>query len=333
MSGPIVVPDFTRCSEIAGVLRQMQLPKRLVRQPRLWLDRRIVGNFNLFLVAICHQTQSVSGTVGERWCRGWDYLEQKLEAHSRTDRYFLEMESLATLSPDRLDEALAPASASSAFPDIEARTALVNDLGRHMLGAGYNSFEELCDCFEYRCLGEQSIISFLRTTKAYSDPNEKKVRLLIGLLRDAHGWEFKDAHRLGAPVDYHEIRGHLRIGTVIVKDSGMRFRFQSDTVTDCDDIVIRAAISEAIVAIARDVPGSDALKVHYILWNYFRSLCRRYKPICSRGSEIAVSELDSAYVKLFQMSTNGNNCVFSSFCESYARQEFPIEYSYAGNHY
>jgi hypothetical protein len=202
-----------------------------------------------------------------------------------------------------------------------------------MLRAGYKSFEELCDCFEYRCSGKQSIISFLRATKAYSDPNEKKARLLIGLLRDAHGWEFRDAHRLGAPVDYHEIRGHLRIGTVVVRDSALRRRFQSDALTDYDDIVIRAAISEAIVAIAGDVPGNDALKVHYILWNYFRSLCRRYKPICSRGGEIAIGELDSAYVKLFRMSTNGNSCVFSSFCECYARQEFPIEYSYGGNYY
>jgi hypothetical protein len=332
MSSPSVVPDFAKCSEIAGVLRKMQLPKRLVRQPYLRADRCTVGNFNLCLVAFCHQTQSISGTVGGRWCRGWDYLERKLEAHSRTNRYFLEMENLATLSADRLDEALAPAPPSLAFPDIEARAALINDLAGHMLRAGYKSFEALCDSFDYRCLGQGSIISFLRATKAYGDPSEKKARLLIGLLRDAHGWEFRDAHRLGAPVDYHEIRGHLRIGTVIVQDSGMRLRFQSDTVTDRDDIAIRAAISEAIVAVAEDVLGNDALKVHYILWNYFRSLCRRYKPICG-GGEIAISELDSAYVKLFQTSTNGDSCVFSSFCECYARQEFPIEYIYRGNYY
>jgi hypothetical protein len=332
MSSPSVVPDFAKCSEIAGVLRQMQLPKRLVRQPYLRADRWTVGNFNLCLVAICHQTQSISGTVGGRWCRGWDYLERKLEAHSRIDRHFLEMENLATLSANRLDEALAPAPPSPAFPDVEARASLINEVAHHMLRAGYKSFEELCGSFDYRCLGQESIISFLKATKAYGDPSEKKARLLIGLLRDAHGWEFRDAHKLGAPVDYHEIRGHLRIGTVIVKDSGMRDRFRADAVTDCNDIAIRAAISEAIVAIAEDVPGNDALKVHYILWNYFRSLCRRYKPICS-GGEIAISELDSAYVELFQTSTNGNSCVFSSFCKSYPQRFFPIEYSYRGSYY
>jgi hypothetical protein len=244
------------------------------------------------------------------------------------------MENLATLSADRLDEALSPAPPSPAFPDMEARVALINDLAGHMLRAGYKSFQELCHSFGYRCLGNESIISFLKETKAYGDPAEKKARLLIGLLRDAHGWEFRDAHRLGSPVDYHEIRGHLRIGTVIVRDSGMQDRFRSDTITDYDDIVVRRAISDAIVAIAEDVPGHDALQVHYILWNYFRSLCRRRKPICD-GGDVAISELDSAYVKLFQMSTKGNCCVFASFCESYGRQVFPmpIEYSYGGNYY
>jgi hypothetical protein len=242
------------------------------------------------------------------------------------------MDNLATLSADRLDEALAPAPPSPAFPDMEARVALINDLAGHILRAGYKSFQELCHSFGYRCLGNESIISFLKETKAYGDPAEKKARLLIGLLRDAHGWKFRDAHRLGSPVDYHEIRGHLRIGTVIVQDSGMQDRFRSDAITDYDDIVVRRAISDAIVAIAEDVPGHDALQVHYILWNYFRSLCRRRKPICD-GGEVSVSELDSAYVKLFQMSTKGNCCVFASFCESYGRQEFPIEYSYGGNYY
>jgi hypothetical protein len=202
-----------------------------------------------------------------------------------------------------------------------------------MLRAGYRSFEQLYDRVECRCLGRESIISFLKATKAYGDPNEKKARLLIGLLRDAHGWKFSDAHRLGAPIDYHEIRGHLRIGTVLVKEPGMKSRIRSDTISEDDDNLIRAAISEAICAIASELPGSDALKVHYVLWNYFRALCRRDKPICSKGGDIAIGELDSAYVELFQTSTNGNSCVFSSFCECYARQVFPIEYSYRGNYY
>ena len=333
MSSPGVVLDFAKCSEIAGVLRQMQLPKRLVRQPYLWSDRRIVGNFNLFLVAICHQTQSISGVVAGKWCRGWDYLERKLEAHSRTNRYFLEMDSLATLSADGLNEALAPAPRSSALPDVEGRAVLINELGRHMLRAGYRSFRELCDRFEYRCVGNESIISFLRATRAYSDPNEKKARLLIGLLRDAHGWPFRDADRLGASVDYHEIRGHLRIGTVIIEDPGMRLRIESDTISDHDDNLIRAAISEAIWAIAKEWPGSDALKVHCVLWNYFRALCRRDRQICNGGGDMASSELDSAYLSSFQTNKNENSCMFSWFCKSCESRIFPIEYTYRGNYY
>ncbi len=202
-----------------------------------------------------------------------------------------------------------------------------------MLRSGYDSFAQLCDSLRGRCVGPNSVISFLKATEAYSDPNEKKARLLIGLLRDAHGWEFYDAHKLGPPVDYHEIRGHLRIGTVIVQESGFKLSGRRETIAYADDNIIRAAISEAIVDIARQLPDKDPLHVHYVLWNYFRALCRRDSPICCKRGAISESELDPAYVVLFQRSIAGEGCIFSSFCDSFRRKVFPVEYSYDGTYY
>jgi hypothetical protein len=331
MSDPPIVPDFERCNDVAGALQRMRLPDTLVRQPLPWSDRATVGNFNLILVAICHQTQRISGTVDGQWCRGWDYLERKLEEHSRRNPRFLEMPNLATLSPDELNAAFAPSPQSAVFHDVKERTALITGIGSHMLRGGFWSLQDLCKSVDYRCMGENSIISFLRSTDAYSDPNEKKIRLLIGLLRDAHGWTFKDAHKLGAPIDYHEIRGHLRIGTVVVRDLAIKSRFQSDTLTGNDDLLVRAAISEAVVAITRHLPGHDALQVHYILWNFFRAGCRRHKPVCCDGGHMSRAELDAAYLDSFKSSST--RCLFSSFCESFRKQTFPIEHSYNGNYY
>jgi hypothetical protein len=328
-----VAPNLWRCREIAGVLRQMQWPDKLVRQSLFCSDPKIVGNFNLVLIAICHQTQGISGTVDGQSCRGWDYLERKLNAHCRNNPTFLEMENLATLSCERLDRALAPSLSTSAFSNLEARTALINELAHHMLRFGYGSFEQLCGSLKGRCIGTDSIISFLKATKAYSDPNEKKTRLLIGLLRDAHGWRFQDAHELGAPVDYHEIRGHLRIGTVTVTDVSWRPRFQSEIISSDDDNLVRSAISKAIVAISNWLPNRDPLHVHYVLWNYFRALCRRDKPVCCKGGAISEGELDPAYVDLFQKSVAAAGCAFSPFCDSFRSQVFPIEYGYGGNYY
>jgi hypothetical protein len=331
VSDPAVIPDLARCKGVAGVLERMHLPSKLVQQPLHWSDRKAVGNFNLILISICHQTQELSGVIDGRWCRGWDYLERKIESRCCTDPAFLEMDNLAALSCDGLNAALAPSVQRPAFSDIKERTSLINGLARHMAIHGYTSFERLCESVDYRCTGKDSVFAFLKATAAYSDPNEKKIRLLIGLLRDAHGWIFQDAHQLGAPVDYHEIRGHLRIGTVIVKDPAMKSRFQSDTLTAEDDNIVRAAISGAIDAMTLYLPGHDALHLHYVLWNFFRAGCRRDRPICRDGCVISRSELDEAYVDVFE--TSPNRCLFSPFCKSFESRTFPIEYSYRGNYY
>jgi hypothetical protein len=328
-----VAPDLARCRLVAGFLRTLPLPKRLVRQDLFCCDRRSVGNFNALLVAICHQTQNVAGEVDGRWRRGWDYLETRLDRHCRDVPRFLELERWRTLSSEELSGALAPFPTKQPIADSDTRAELIRDLGGTMLDAGYSSLEELCGDMEGRCRGGRSIISFLKNTKAYSDPNEKKARLLIGLLRDAHGWEFKDAHELGAPVDYHEIRGHLRVGTVIIADSDLNARIGIGNITSDEDNLVRAAIGDAISAIAADLPNHDPLQVHYILWNFFRAICRREVPACRPGGTISMNELDPAYMESFAVLNIDNPCGLSSFCQSFRTGLFPIEYQYAGSYY
>lgn len=43
-------------------------------------------------------------------------------------------------------------------------------------------------------------------------------------MQNAGLWVFADRDKLGAPVDYHEVRGHLRIGTVQIHDEELRTR-------------------------------------------------------------------------------------------------------------
>jgi hypothetical protein len=326
-----VAPDFVRCRDVAGFLRRIPLPKRLVRQELFCRDRRSVGNFNALLAAICHQTQNVSGEVGGRWRRGWDYLEARLDRQCRNDPQFLQIERWRTLSTEELDEALAPLRMKPSFADIDARTELIRDIGGAMFDAGLTSFEELCVEMGWRCCGERSIISFLKNTQAYSDPNEKKAKLLIGLLRDAHGWEFKDAHELGAPVDYHEIRGHLRVGTVIIADRDLNARIGTGNVTSDEDNLVRAAIGDVISAIAVDLPNYDPLQVHYLLWNLIRAICRRETPACCPGGTISINELDPAHMVAWPKTDN--LCGFSSFCQSFSTKRFPTEYKYTGSYY
>src|SRR5215470_13345346 len=132
MDGLPVVTNVLRCKEVARVLLQMQLPSKLVQQHLFCCDRLIAGNFNLMLVAICHQTQAIAGAVNGRWRRGWDYLESRLDEHCRSDPDFLKIENWRTLSVEALNGAFAPAEGTSAFQDVEARLSLIHDLGTRM---------------------------------------------------------------------------------------------------------------------------------------------------------------------------------------------------------
>jgi len=331
---PAVAVNFERCHEIATVLQDMRLPQELVRQAIFSSDRKVVGNFNLLLVAICHQTQKIHGKVDGRWCRGWDYLQQRLNQYCRINPDILEIDSWATLTQASFERALCHSTEDATIPDVSSRVKLINDLGYQMKRAGHASFEQLYDAKNRRCSGEMSIISFLKeSTQAYADPVEKKARLLIGLLRDVHGWEFSNAHELGAPVDYHEIRGHLRMGTVVINDRMLEAKIKSDCVSDREDRLIRDGVSDAIEAIARYAEGTDPLKVHYILWKYFRVVCRREEPNCRARNPPAFEQLDPAYIEAFNMSAGSSGCAFSSFCDSFKGKHFKAEYSYDGTYY
>ena len=143
MTRPMVAPNIARCKEVAAILRTLNLPHQLVSQKIFSADRRLVGNFNLLLIAICHQTQDLSGITDGKWRRGWDYLERRLNEHCRLNHGFLNVDNWPTLSCGELHEALASPQVGSAFSDIKTRTFLVNDLGLCMLRSQYESFEQL----------------------------------------------------------------------------------------------------------------------------------------------------------------------------------------------
>ena len=159
-----VVVNFKRCHDVASVLQGMTLPQKLMRQAIFSSDRKVVGNFNLLLVAICHQTQKMGGIVGGKWYRGWDFLQRRLNEYCRSNVDILEVDSWATLSSEYLEQALAPATQDATLLDLSSRVPLINDLGYRMTCAGHSSFEKLYDAVNRRCCGAQSIISFLKCT-------------------------------------------------------------------------------------------------------------------------------------------------------------------------
>ena len=57
-----------------------------------------------------------------------------------------------------------------------------------------------------------NLLNTLGNFSAYRDPVRKKSLFFLSLLRNSGLASFSDDGNLGPPVDYHEVRGHLRIG-------------------------------------------------------------------------------------------------------------------------
>ena len=96
--------------------------------------------------------------------------------------------------------------------DPDRRTALVQDLGRVMIQSGWGWIEEAYRLCEGRVAsGEPNLFGLLARFAAYRDPVRKKSSFFLALMRNTGLWSYVDDAELGPPVDYHEVRGHLRV--------------------------------------------------------------------------------------------------------------------------
>jgi len=69
----LVEVDFSKCDALAQILASTTIPEDHEDTSLSGFAPNEIGNFYLFLVAICHQTQSLMGKVDGCYYRGWDY--------------------------------------------------------------------------------------------------------------------------------------------------------------------------------------------------------------------------------------------------------------------
>ncbi len=100
---------------------------------------------------------------------------------------------------------------------------LVADLGRVMHRMGWAHAWDLYTLSAGQVASSpNSLIESLCKFEAYNDPVHKKTFYLLALMRNHGLWSYADPMNLGPPVDYHEVRGHLRLGTVRILDEDLR---------------------------------------------------------------------------------------------------------------
>src|SRR5437867_314224 len=101
------------------------------------IPRQFVGNFFLFLVAICHQTSPPNrlplvGRLHGQIRRGWDYLLERFNDAAADDLSLLTPARWAEFSSEEIRVLFRDAEFGDRLSDPELRSLLIKDLGARM---------------------------------------------------------------------------------------------------------------------------------------------------------------------------------------------------------
>jgi hypothetical protein len=307
------------CERLALIIKNQSIPLDKEETSLPGFSRNEVGNFYLCLVAICHQTSPrgrppLEGTVHGEYKRGWDYLSARLEEVCRSNSTFLTPARWSEITGDDLVALFRDARFGARLTEPGRRAALIRDLGRVMLERGWEWAEELYRLSDARvATAHPNLIELLAGFRAYRDPVKKKSYFFLSLMRNAGLWQYVDEELLGPPVDYHEMRGHLRLGTVVVNDEDLRRKlFEGTPVTAAEDVALRQSVHDAIMLISELTGLRNPSRLHYLFWNVFRSCCSRESPHCLGCPPDC--PLPERYVHLAIHADGRRSCPFAEMC-------------------
>jgi hypothetical protein len=320
-----VTVNVNACHHLATLLKSQKIPVDREERSLSTLERSEAGSFYLLLVSICHQTsprgrQPLQGRIENRTLRGWDYLSAKLEAAVRQQKEIVSPAFWAEITAKDLRNIFRDEDLGETLTDPEGRAFLIQDLGQKMFLRSWKTADDVYDAARGRlATGSPNLYQLLSEFRAYADPVQKKSSFFLALMQNSGLWAYADPDKLGAPVDYHEVRGHLRIGTVEVLDPVLRKKLlEGKEVTQEQDIQIRQAVLEALMLVSKSSEINNLSQLHYLFWNVFRSCCTRDNPHCSECP--ANCSLPERYVPLTLIDGYTRHCPFSVVCESAGRE-------------
>jgi len=245
------------CQRVAERIASQKIPDDREEIPSLDIPPSLVGNFFLALVAICHRTSPPNqlpliGNVDGTILRGWDYLFKRFYGAAQADLTLLTPSRWLQLSAEDIKGFFRDSIYGDRLKDPEGRSRLIQDLGVKMMGSGWVKADEMYQqCDGHIAIGKPNLLELLSRFRAYNDPVKKKSLYFLSVMRNTGHWTYKDDESLGPPVDYHEVRGHLRLGTVQINDWKLLQKVKKGhPVTAREDIILRQAVYDAIVTIS-----------------------------------------------------------------------------------
>jgi len=313
----ITVVDETQCSILGEFLKTVDLPSAQEEIMRYQIPDRIMSNLYFAVVAICHQTTphkgpALQGYVDGKLRRGWDYLRKKWIRAAEQNPTLVSPGSLANITAQDIEQILFDARLGSTIFDSQGRASLLNDIGQKMIELGINDVWSLYELSHGSLLSQEQpgLIELLSQFAAYkADPVKKKLFFFLSLMFNHGFWAYTDPENLGTPVDYHEVRGHLRYGTVKIVSDQLRDKILTgQEVTSDEDTLIRRAVFDAIMLVSR-ISGRTPNDLHYFFWNIFRNCCRRDETHCNACGQHP--SLPERYQAL-----SPEKCIFAATCKN-----------------
>ncbi len=326
-----VALNSRQCAAVAAILRGVRVPEDREAVCLGGLSHAEQGNLYFLAVAICHQTSprgkpGLSGIVNGVFLKGWDYLLQRLVEVATSRPQLLTPHEWIQFTPSALSDIFGPN-----LSDSSGRTALIRDLGEQMVRFGWANLTDVMNYAGYRvAVGGPNLVDTLRGFRAFDDPVQKKTFFLLSVIRNSAVAEFIDPENILAPVDYHEVRGHLRLGTVEVLDPDLFRKIQLELpVSSDEDVMIRLKVRDAIRSISSQLPGVSNSQLHYLFWNVFRTFCVRQLPHCL-GSDNTTLPADYSSALGIQRHSP---CPFSTVCQSAGEPFPPTEHVFDTDYY
>ncbi len=326
------------CQRVAERIASQKIPEDREEISSLDIPPLLVGNFFLVLVASCHRTSPPNqlpliGNVDGAITKGWDYLFKRFYEVVRADLALLTPSRWIQFSAEDIKGFFRDSIYGDRLVDPEGRSSLIRDLGVRMIGSGWMQADEIYQHCDGRiAIGNPNLLEVLARFRAYNDPVKKKSLYFLSVMRNNGRWTYRDNESLGPPVDYHEVRGHLRLGTVQVNDWNLLQKLrEGQSVTPREDIILRQAVYDAIVMISERSGVRNPSQLHYLFWNVFRWVCLRKNPQCFHLEQTCA--LPERYRHLARDSDNNERCPFASVCRSAGAADPICEHTFNTDYY
>lgn len=273
-----------------------------------------VMRYFFFMVAIDHRTSRYGPfedyILGEKF-HGADLLYRLGKLKYDEDPEFFSPERMSRITVEEVSRWLRTSSGVVIW-DPEVRAELLRDAATKLLkyfGGSVSKLLSKCEWYIRHPRGA-GLGNLIKVFKAYSDPVEKKMFLLVKFLCRRSLASFRDRHNIEVPVDNHLTRLALRL-RIVKPSKELEAKIASRVaVSEVEDVEIRRSVRYAYKLVSK-LSGVEPDVLDDFLWTFGRKFCKREEPTCERGEK----------------------CPLGSSCPSYGRASHVVEHSFQDTFY